>query len=300
MSSSVAASVRARLRNRARADDRPFQELLQYYGLERFLFRLSRSEFCDRFVLKGALLLRIWDAPMARPTRDIDFLGHTENSVANLEDVVRNICIAEVEEDGLRFDPWNVAGERIKEGAEYEGVRIRFNGLLEKARIPMQLDVAFGDVVHPAVVESWYPSLLGHPEARLLVYPRETVVAEKLQAMVFLGPINSRMKDFYDLWLLSRCFDFDGPTLAEAISGTFSNRGTRIDADPVALSSEFHDAPQPSRQWRAFLEKGLVQEAPGSLSEVAHHLRTFLLPPVGALVEGHLFRGVWMAPGPWR
>jgi hypothetical protein len=154
MSSNVAASVRARLRNRARADERPFQELLQYYGLERFLYRLSRSEYHDRFVLKGALLLRIWDAPMERPTRDIDFLGHTENSVADLEDMVRSICVAEVEEDGLRFDQRSVAGERIKEDANYEGVRIRFTGLLEKARIPMQLDVAFGDVVHPAAMES--------------------------------------------------------------------------------------------------------------------------------------------------
>ena len=161
---------------------------------------------------------------MERPTRDIDFLGHTENSVADLEDMVRGICVAEVEEDGLRFDQRSVAGERVKEDADYEGIRIRFTGLLEKARIPMQLDVAFGDVVHPAAMESSYPSLLGHPEVRLRVYPRETVVAEKLQAMVYLGTINSRMKDFYDLWLLSRCFDFDGQTLGR---GPGSSRITR-------------------------------------------------------------------------
>ena len=138
MSGNVAASVHARLANQARADDRPFQELLQYYGLERFLYRLSKSDYRDRFVLKGALMLRVWNAPMTRPTRDIDFLGYTENSIDSLENIIRAICRLEVEDDGLDFDPQGVKGERIKEDADYEGVRIKFTGLLERAKIPMQ------------------------------------------------------------------------------------------------------------------------------------------------------------------
>ena len=148
MSGDVAASVHARLANQARADDRPFQELLQYYGLERFLYRLSKSDYRDRFILKGALMLRVWNAPMTRPTRDIDFLGYTDNSVESLEDIIRTICALETEDDGLKFDPQSVRGERIKEDADYEGVRIKFIGLLGQARIPMQLDIAFGDVAN--------------------------------------------------------------------------------------------------------------------------------------------------------
>ena len=199
MSENVAASVRARLANQARAGGRPFQEILQYYGLERFLYRLSKSEYRERFILKGALMLRVWDAPMTRPTRDIDFLGYTENSIDSLENMIRAICALEVEDDGLDFDPQGVKGERIKEDADYSGVRIKFSGLLEWAKIPMQLDIAFDDVVYPTIDESAYPSLLSYPAPILRMYPRETVVAEKFQAMVYLGTINSRMKDFYDI-----------------------------------------------------------------------------------------------------
>jgi len=300
MSGDVAASVHARLANQARADDRPFQELLQYYGLERFLYRLSKSDYRDRFILKGALMLRVWNAPMTRPTRDIDFLGYTDNSVESLEDIIRTICALETEDDGLKFDPQSVRGERIKEDADYEGVRIKFIGLLGRARIPMQLDIAFGDVVYPAIEESAYPSLLGQPEPVLCMYPRETVVAEKFQAMVYLGTINSRMKDFYDLWLLSRRFDFDGAVLGEAISRTFANRETKIDLDPVSFKAEFFEANQPVTQWQAFLKKGPVMDAPSTLAEVAGHLRNFLLPVALAVGQGQRFGRRWEAPGPWK
>jgi predicted nucleotidyltransferase component of viral defense system len=272
MSGNVAASVRARLANQARAGGRPFQELLQYYGLGRFLYRLSTSEYRERFVLKGALMLRVWDAPMTRPTRDIDFLGYTENSIESLEDIVRAICALEVEDDGLDFDPQGVKGERIKEDADCEGVRIKFTGLLERAKIPMQLDIAFDDVVFPAIEESAYPPLLGYPAPMLRMYPRETVVAEKFQAMVYLGTINSRMKDFYDVWLLSRRFGFDGATLAEAISRTFANRETKIDPDPVCFRNEFFEANPAATQWQAFIKKGPVVDAPSALAEVAGQL----------------------------
>lgn len=300
MSDNVAASVRARLANQARAGGRPFQELLQYYGLERFLYRLSKSEYRERFILKGALLLRVWHAPMTRPTRDVDFLGYTDDSIDSLEDIVRAICALEVEDDGLSFDPQHVRGERIKEDAVYEGVRIKFTGLLERARIPMQLDIAFGDVVFPAIEESVYPSLLGYPAPMLRMYPREAVVAEKFQAMVYLGTINSRMKDFYDVWLLSRRFGFDGVTLGEAMSRTFANRETKIDPDPVCFRSEFFEANPAAMQWQAFLKKSSGADAPFSLAEVAGQLRDFLLPIARAAAKGQQFEGRWEAPGPWK
>lgn len=146
----VAASVRARLTNHARATQRPFQEVLQYYGLERFLYRLAQSEHRDRFVLKGALLMNLWRAPFSRPTRDIDLLGHMDSSVENLEKIIRAVCAVEVIDDGMKFDPDTVVGKRIKEDADYEGVRVVFAGLLERAKVPMQIDIGFGDIVHPA------------------------------------------------------------------------------------------------------------------------------------------------------
>jgi predicted nucleotidyltransferase component of viral defense system len=300
MSGNVAASVRARLANQARAGGRPFQELLQYYGLERFLYRLSKSEYRERFILKGALLLRVWDAPMTRPTRDIDFLGYTENSIESLEDIVRAICALEVEDDGLDFAPQGVKGERIKEAADYEGVRIKFTGLLERAKIPMQLDIAFDDIVFPTIEESAYPSLLSYAAPILRMYPRETVVAEKFQAMVYLGTINSRMKDFYDVWLLARGFGFDGATLAEAMSRTFANRETKIDPDPVCFRSEFFGMNPAATQWQAFLNKAPGVDAPSTLAEVAGQLRDFLLPVVEAVGNGRQFEGRWEAPGPWK
>ncbi len=207
----MAASVHARLAEIARRTGRPFQELLQYYAMERFLYRLSKSPHAARFVLKGALMLRVWDAPMARPTKDIDLLGRLENSLENLSTVVREICAVDVEPDGLVFRPATVKSERIRED------RIRFDGLLARARIAMQLDVGIGDVMVPGPVEIAYPTLLDFPAPRLKGYPRETAIAEKFEAMVKLGTLNSRMKDFYDIWLLSRQFDFDGPTLAQAV-----------------------------------------------------------------------------------
>ncbi len=228
MTRNVAASVRARLANVARESRRPFQEVLQYYGLERFLYRFSRTEHRSHFLLKGALMLRVWAAPETRPTRDIDLLGFVKNDIEYLEAIVREAC---------NFDAASVTGERIKEDADYEGIRIRFTGLLENARIPMQIDIGFGDAVYPAAREISYPTILNCPAPSLRMYPRETVVAEKLEAIVFLGTVNSRMKDFYDIWLLARQFEFSGTDLATAIGKTFEKRGTALDPNPIALTS---------------------------------------------------------------
>jgi nucleotidyltransferase AbiEii toxin of type IV toxin-antitoxin system len=261
--SNLAASVQARLQNRARASKRPFQELLQYYAMERFLYRLSQTPHRARFVLKGALILHVWDAPLARATKDIDFLGRLDNALENLERVIREVCAADVDPDGMVFDPATVKTERIKEDADYEGVRVRFVGLLGKARVAMQLDVGFGDVVTPGAQDITYPVLLDFPAPALAGYPRETVVAEKFQAMVYLRTLNSRMKDFYDVWLLASQFAFDGAVLAQAIAATFANRETAIDVAPIAFTPDFTEQVSTLAQWTAFRKKLPNTECPG-------------------------------------
>lgn len=294
------ASIHARLLNLARDDNRPFQEVLQYYGLERFLYRLSRSPYARKFVLKGALMLRVWQAAVSRPTRDIDLLGYVDNAIPAIEAIVRELCAIAVEPDALVFDPATVSGRAIKEGADYEGVRITFVGRLGKARIPMQMDIGFGDVVHPSIEEKQYPTLLPLPAPQLRTYPLETVVAEKFQAMVHLGTLNSRMKDFYDIWSLAHQFDFEGLPLAEAIRGTFAHRKTAMDTQPVALSVGFMEANQAQQQWPAFLRRSRLVSVPGRFAALREPLRQFLLPVTRSVASGQVFSKHWKAPGPWR
>lgn len=293
------ASVQARLQNRARATKRPFQELLQYYAMERFLYRLSKTPHRARLVLKGALMLYVWDAPLARATKDLDFLGNLDNSLENLERVVREVCATEVVQDGMAFDPATVKTERIKEDADYEGVRVRFVGLLGRARVAMQIDVAFGDAVTPGAAMITYPVLLDFPAPELSGYPRETVVAEKFQAMVYLRTLNSRMKDFYDVWLLSSQFAFDGVLLAKAVAATFANRKTAIDVAPIAFTLDFTDQASTLAQWSAFRNKLPNTECPERLSEVVTMLAEFLLPVARACAKGESFSHGWVPGGPW-
>ena len=292
------ASVRDRLAATAKTTRRPFQEVLQYYAIERFLYRLGVSPHQKHFVLKGALMLRVWDAPAARPTRDVDLLGAVDNSLDTIAGIVRSVCNLEVPADGIGFDAKTLICERIKEDADYEGVRARFQGRLGSARAPMQLDIAFGDsvITPPAVVT--YPTLLDLPAPRLRGYPRETVVAEKFEAMVKLGTLNSRMKDFFDLWLLARQFDFDGELLAKQVTATFEHRGTALEPEPVALTRAFTDPAQ--KMWAAFVKKNNLGEIPTGFSDVIDALVVFLQPVAAACAEGHAFPRRWKAPGPWR
>ena len=298
--SNLAASVQARLQNRARASKRPFQELLQYYAMERFLYRLSTTPHRACFVLKGALMLHVWDAPLARATKDLDLLGHLENSLENLERVVREVCAADVVLDGMVFDPATVKTERIKEDADYEGVRVRFAGLLGKARVAMQLDIGFGDVVTPGAVDITYPALLDFPAPALSGYPRETVVAEKFQAMVYLRTLNSRMKDFYDIWLLASQFAFDGALLSRAISATFANRETAIDGAPIAFTPDFTEQTSTYAQWTAFRKKLPHTACPDKLSEIVPLLVAFLHPIARACENFESFDQRWPPGGPWN
>ena len=295
----LTASVRARLMNKARGSGRPFAEALQYYALERFLYRLSRPPESERLLLKGALMLQVWDAPGSRPTRDIDLLAYLDNDIESFAAIVRDACRANVDDDGMRFDAETVNGERIKEDADYEGVRIRFVGYLSNARVPMQIDVGFGDVVYPEAKMMVYPTLLDFPAPRLRMYPRETLIAEKFEAMVRLGEINSRMKDFFDIWMLSRQFEFSGQQLAKSISNTFVNRGTLVPAAPMALTLAFAQAQRSQNLWGAFIRRSKLDMAPTSFAAVVDELRWFLLPPATALAKQVEFQGHWVPPGPW-
>ena len=294
----VAASVHQRLLNIARETSRPFNEVLQYFAMERFLYRLSQSHHAQSFVLKGALLFRVWDTPDSRATRDIDLLAYMANTPDHLARVVREICTVEHPDDGLAFDPDSIAAVTIKEDADYEGVRVRFRAQLGKARINMQVDVGFGDTIHPAAIESDYPTLLELPAPSLRMYSAETVIAEKAEAMVHLGGLNSRMKDFYDIWRVSRQFNFDGSTITEALRRTFDNRGTQI-IEFDELASELQASENVEKQWRAFLRKSQIDE-PGSFGDVLTPIGDFLAPLFSSVKTGRAFQSQWAPPGPWN
>jgi predicted nucleotidyltransferase component of viral defense system len=295
------ASVRQKLANLARERNVDFGLILIKYGLERILFRLSRSRHRDVFILKGALLFELWTEQRCRPTRDADFLARGDNVPERFARIFRELCVLEVDEDGLRFDAKTVEAGRISEGADYEGVRVTFLAYLERAKIPIQIDIGFGDVVTPAPSETGYPTLLEFPGPRLLAYPKETVVAEKLQAIVKLGIANTRMKDFYDLEVLSRTFAFDGKTLAQAIQNTFQKRGTDLPVAglPVAFTSEFYDDVSKKRQWTAFCAKNRSYVEKAEFKAVMEDIRNFLAPPVRTVQEGHSFTKTWKPGGPW-
>ena len=293
----VAASVRQRLLNRARSGGRPFAELLQYFAMERFLYRLSVSEHVEQFILKGALMLRVWRSPEVRPTIDIDLLGRRRNDEAGVVSQIRDIVSLDVPPDGLAFDPASIRTERITEGAEYEGIRVRFQGALGTARIHMQIDVGSGDVVYPGPETAELPAMLDFPAPQVLCYSRASTVAEKLEAMVKLGILNSRMKDFYDIWLLSRQFDFDGPELAQAVRLTFERRGTVLPRVIEAFTRSFADDKQV--QWSAFRNRLQQEHVPPSFADIAAATGEFLSPVVAALGSGDPPPNHWTASGPW-
>jgi hypothetical protein len=294
----IAASVRQRLLNKARTDQRPFNELLQYYAMERFLYRLSCSPHAECFILKGALMLRAWRAPLQRPTMDIDMLGRTSNDEAQIRTLLQEVLAVEVPPDGLVFDASRIITERIAEDADYEGIRLRFPALLGTARITVQIDIGFSDRVYPGPEEVKLPTILDFPPPRLLGYTRESAIAEKFEAMIALGELNSRMKDFYDIWLLSRQFDFDGQILAEAIAQTMDHRHTALPDEVSAFSERFITAKQ--AQWRAFRNRLGQEHIPVEFSAVVTAIDSFLRPIMAARRAGLPFVATWVAPGPWE
>jgi predicted nucleotidyltransferase component of viral defense system len=296
-------SVHQRLLNNARATGRPFNDILQRFALERFLYRMGRSPYASRFVLKGALMLTAWQVPYARPTRDIDLLGRMENSVEQVVSAIEAICREPVTDDGLRFETEGIVGERITETASYSGVRLRFAAYLGKARIPMRIDIGFGDPLVPGPSLVRLPTILDYPPPEVQGYSRESAIAEKYQIMVYLGQINSRMKDFYDIWALATHFPFKGPTLAQAISETFESRGTPLSTHPVAFSDAFTQDGAKQVQWEAFRRRMHMEDMPATLQEVVVVIAAFLEPLTEALVTGQPFQQRW-EPGrcwlPWN
>lgn len=295
MTKNVAASVRRRLLNRSREEGRPFQELLQFFVMERFLYRLSRSRHADRFVLKGALMLQVWESPQSRPTRDIDMLGHTENDPDALLQQIREVLATDVIPDGIEFDLDSLEAQSITADAEYQGIRLLGWAHLAGARARLQVDVGFGDAVRPAPVRSAYPVLLDLPAPELLCYSRESAIAEKFQAMVSLGELNSRMKDFFDVWLLCQQFEFDVDALGEAIRATFEQRDTALPERPL-FSDRFRQDKQ--RAWAAFVDRlgGTVPIEP-EFGNVLKVLEEFLGGPVDHLA-GRPLAEAWTA-GRW-
>lgn len=271
----VGASIRARLLNLAREKGQAFDLLLTRYATERLLYRLSTTPHRDRFVLKGAMLITTWFDDPHRPTRDVDLLGYGDPAPEPMLAVFKEICAIE-ENDGILFDVDALRIDLIRDQLEYGGLRLRTTARLAGARITVVIDIGFGDAIEPGVEEISLPVLLDLPVPRLRAYARETVVAEKFQAMVMLGLANTRMKDFYDIWMLSRNYDFDGERLSRAIAATFERRGTAIPEEvPDALTSTFSTDATKQRQWAAFV-RDLAADLP-SLETIVNELAVFLM-----------------------
>ena len=296
----LAASVRQRLFNRAQDRHEDFGLVLTKYGLERFLYRLSQSIHHDQFVLKGALLFELWTHRPYRPTRDLDLSGQGDNSIARMKKVFADVTAQTVEDDGLVFDPASIRITKIKEEHEYEGLRVNFLARLERARISLQVDIGFGDAIVPAPQKIEYPGILDFPKATLRAYPRETVVAEKLEALVKLGMVNTRMKDFCDLWILAFEFEFSGPLLCKAIEATFERRKTEVPTTvPLALTEDFFGNQDKAKQWSAFVSKSGITFQDADFVSIIGDLKKFLLEPLKAIRESNPFEMHWAKNGPW-
>jgi predicted nucleotidyltransferase component of viral defense system len=268
--------------------------------LERFLYRLSQSIHHDQFVLKGALLFELWTHRSYRPTRDLDLSGQGDTSIARMKKVFGDVTAQTVEDDGLVFDPASIRITKIKEEQEYEGLRVNFLARLERARISLQVDIGFGDAIVPAPQEIEYPGILDFPKATLRAYPRETVVAEKLEALVKLGMVNTRVKDFCDLWILALEFEFSGPLLCKAIEATFERRKTEVPTTVLlALTEDFFGDPKKAKQWSAFVSKSGLTFQDAEFVSVIADLKKFLLAPLKAVRESKPFEMHWAKNGPW-
>lgn len=303
MTQDVAASIRARLLNRARAEQSNFQLILDRYGCERFLYRLGESAFRDRFILKGASLLGLWMDEPYRATRDVDLLARGANDEAAVREVIRIVCDVTCPEDGVKFDVSALRISPIQESQKYAGQRATFIGNLGNARCNIQVDFGFGDAVVPGPENASLPTLIaGLPTPSLLVYPKVVTVAEKFEAMVQLGSSNSRMKDFSDVWALSEAFPFHGEQLQTAISSCFERRGTPLIVEiPEALTQAFYSSSTLQEYWRSYLNRGdILTPPPTSFEVVGERIQAFLGPVRNSIIENRGFDLHWSPTGPWR
>lgn len=253
MSDPLSESIRQKLKNLALKKKRPFDEILRYYAIERFLYRLSLSPYSTRFFLKGGLILKVWDPHGHRATLDIDLLAKLSNSLTNIEAIIREIGSIPYSEDAIRFDTEELLLRQIQIGGGYWGVRASFTALLFTSRIPVLLDIGFDDIIYPQPNKIDYPTLLSSAPIPLLGYTLETVVAEKFESIAKLGLVNTRMKDFYDLWTIFKKESLDLKVLKEAIRKVFAHRGTDLQI-PIALTPAFTELPDTVRKWKVFLQ----------------------------------------------
>lgn len=297
-----AASVRQRLLNVARRDRVDYNLLLQRYAVERFLYRISVSSEVDRLTLKGAALFWVWAEEDLRPTRDVDFLASELETDAAIRTSLEAVCDIPCPEDGVVFDPATIRIDTIRDESLYGSLRVRIQGSLGQARLALQVDIGFGDVITPQRVEQDYPTLLDLPVPRLWTYPRETLVAEKLEAMVSLGATNSRVKDLWDIACLARRFAFDGETLRTAIAETFRRRRTSFKgARPVALLPGYYKETMRAQRWHVLQRQVRAgANGPAQLVDAGEELRRFLGPVYDSLIEESPFTQDWTPGGPWR
>ncbi len=294
----IPASVRARLLNEAKQQGESFDQLLQYFAIERFLYRLSLTEWGERFVVKGAIMLRAWGTPLGRPTRDIDFLGTIDNSAAVVERAVRDCLAVEYPDDGLVFDA-EIETSEINVADRYPGVRAVVRGHLDGGRFKLQLDVGIDDAVvtDPEWVD--YPTLLDLEAPRILAFQPATAIAEKFETIVTKGLANSRLRDYYDIWLLSTIHAYGGAELAATIAGTFAHRRTELTATtPSGLTAAFYRTAEAQSRWRSFLsEKGI--DAPADLADVCEAIIDFIMPAVTAAAAEETFVLKWKPSTGW-
>lgn len=303
MSPDVAASVKFRLLNKAKAQAEEFELTLTRYAAERFLYRLGASPARQRCILKGASLLTVWLPDPYRTTRDIDMLAFGPADAAAVRALLDEICNVPCPEDGLRLDLAGVQVEAIRAEQEYAGQRARFLAFLGSARIRVQVDIGFGDALGKSPEEIEYPTMLsGLPPPRLRAYPREASVAEKFEAMVKLDTRNSRMKDFHDIWALAGAFAFDGMTLQKSIATCFERRAIPWTTEaPRALTPAFYQMPEIETRWRRYLAAGAVLAPPPAQFEViGERIIHFLGPVRSSLVANESFERRWPPGGPWR
>lgn len=273
-------SARERLKNLAKSGRRDPAYLFQRYAFERFYWRIGKSDYAERFILKGASLFTLWMGPMFRVTQDTDLESRLTPDHERIAAAFREIAsVPTPADDGVRYDMDSMTVEDIKKQDDYKGVRVKFRAYIGQARVPLQFDIGFGDSIYPKPVFAEYPSLLGGEPPVVLVYPQYTVVAEKFSAMVERGLENSRLKDYFDLWALSGNFGFDFHLLETAISRTFGRKGTDVPRDwPVGLTDAFADDRDKNLQWRAFLRKTEPASTPDSLADAVSKIREFLRP----------------------
>lgn len=272
------ASIRQRLLKKAKEENRPFGDILQYYANERFLYRLSQTKHAQSFILKGAFVFLGLELVLPRPTQDLDFLAYTENEIDHIAQIILEVARQKVEEDGLQFDENSIRAELTQQGRSYTGINIKLRAYLGKSKIDMSLDIGFGDRITPQPLSLQIPPLLNSfPSVTILGYPPETIVAEKFQILVDLGMINSRLKDYFDMWFLTNSQQFEYLLLHRAIENTFTQRKTAFPNHmPSGLSKEFGQSNQ--SHWVVFCNRHRLDTAPSEFMVVVNRLQTFFYP----------------------